>query len=262
MFPMGRDSASPVTPMQKHADSEEGVPYSMNFHKGLKTLFTLVSLSTLAMMLMATSCYFESANSGSVGANVPYFMQEGTYYCGAAVVQMIAKWSGRDVSQTELFVFMNGDPNWGIHFEDLVRGVRNYTSLTDAGLDNGGRNDNNYFARQISSVSNQMPVAAVIDNGIHSVVLYFGSWHQTVDANNHHTYFWDSVTYHDPARGAAQVRSATDWSYIHCSDPSWGCVQIVSASGAAAGPRTLADYNPEVYFGGGDDRPPHGPYAY
>jgi hypothetical protein len=103
----------------------------------MKWLIISATLAVLVPMAGALSCYYESVGSGNVSSNVPYYAQEQTYYCAAACVQMVAKWSGTSVSQDEAFVFMNGDPgafgtSGGVRPDDYVRGVRAYTSEGDA----------------------------------------------------------------------------------------------------------------------------------
>lgn len=238
-------------------DSED-----MKLPKTLKSPITIIAIVAVQMMFAATSCYFESANSGAVGAdNFPYFAQEGTYYCGAAVVQMLAKWSGVNVTQYAAFFFMAGNENRGVTIGELLNGIHYYTNLSDAGIDTGQPSDNNYWARQIGSVSNRIPVACVVSGGDHTGVLYYGSWHATATSNTQRTYIWDTVYFHDPQFGAGLQYSAGPWRDYHCNYPGYGCVQIISAGGAASGPKTLADYNPVVYVAGEEPRD-HGPYAY
>jgi len=240
---------------------------SLNCHAPIKWLMIFATLVVLVPVAGALSCYYESVSSGNVSANVPYFAQEQTYYCAAACVQMVAKWSGRDVSQDEAFIFMNGDPgafgtSGGVRPDDYVRGVRAYTNEGDAYWDQAFYDDNNFIARQISAVTNKMPVFGIVQSGYHSVVLFAGSWHAQVDSSNNRTYLWDDVTYHDPSRGGGIQSTAGAWLSTNCSQSNPVCEQIVSSSAAQAGPKTLADYNPTVYAAGGDEGQLGGPKKY
>ncbi len=220
-----------------------------------------IAVVVASILLITTGCYFESPNSGGLYANVPYFPQEHYYYCAAACVQMVARWAGIDVSQDELFTFMNGTID-GISPDDLVRGVVRYC-FSDAYFDQGLSTDTLYFARQISSVSNLVPVICITESGSHTVVLYGGSWHMTVDSNNHKTYYWDEVFYHDPLQGGGLDSTAGTWQALNCTEFGYVCAQVISNTAASAGPKTLADYNPTVYTTG-DDGTGHGggPYDY
>jgi hypothetical protein len=223
----------------------------------------LIAVALVAVFLAAMSCTFETSNSGSLYANVPYYGQEQIYYCTAACVQMIAKWSGANVTQQEAFAYMQGTISGGVQREQLVNGIRSYTSEGDAYLDQAVNSDNNYFARQISSVSNKVPLVALTDGGSHTVVLYGGSWHAVVDTSNRKTFYWDDVIFHDPSRGGGLQWTAGAWRSLHCSSFGTVCEQVISYSAALAGPRTLADYNPTVYATGDDDTGhDHGPYEY
>jgi hypothetical protein len=218
-------------------------------------------LIVAAIVLAATGCYFESPDSGGLYANVPYFEQEHYYYCAAACVQMVARWAGTNISQDELFAFMNGTID-GINPEDLVRGAATYC-FSDAYWDQGLSNDTLYFARQISSVSNLVPVICVTESGGHTVVLYGGSWHMTVSSNNNRTYYWDEVYYHDPLRGGGLDSTAGAWQAMNCTEFGYVCAQVISNTAATAGPKTVADYNPTVYTTGADDTDHRGgPYDY
>jgi hypothetical protein len=184
---------------------------------------------------------------------VPYHVQENGYYCGAAVVQMLAEWSGAFFTQDQLFTAMNGTIGSGISVDNLLQGIRTFTALGDAVQDVAQYTDNTYFARQIASVSNKYPVACTTDGNTHSVVLYGGAWHSVSDSSNHLTYYWDTVYFHDPGRGAGLQWTAGAWQNLNCSTYGSYCVQLISQSAAAEGPRTLADYNPTVYVNGADD---------
>lgn len=175
---------------------------------------------------------------------------------------MVARWAGIDVSQDELFGFMNGTDE-GILPDDLVRGVVRY-ALGDAYYDQGLSSDTLYFARQISSVSNLTPVVCITEGGAHTVVLYGGSWHMTVDSNNHRNYYWDEVFVHDPRSGGGLDFTAGTWQSLNCTSFGYVCAQVISNGAATAGPKTLADYNPTVYVTGGDGSAHGGggPYDY
>jgi hypothetical protein len=223
--------------------------------------FRALAVVVAAIVLMATGCHFESSNSGDLYANVPYFSQEHYYYCAAACVQMVAWWAGEDISQDEAFAFMNGTID-GITPEELVRGAARYC-YSDAYWDMGLPNDTLYFARQISSVSNEVPVICITESGGHTVVLYGGSWHMTVDSNNYRIYYWDEVFYHDPERGGGLDSTAATWKALNCTEFGYACAQVISNTAATAGPKTLADYNPTVYTTGGDETDQRGgPYDY
>ncbi|HEV2722597.1 MAG TPA: papain-like cysteine protease family protein [Thermoanaerobaculia bacterium] len=213
--------------------------------------------------LVGFGCSYESPGSGTIYANVPYYGQENYYYCGPAVVQMIAAWGGlTSYTQQGLFIAMNGTDGVGVTIYNLADGIRLFTTLFDAGLDYAPYSDGNYWARQISSVTNKVPVAAITESDTHSVVLYGGDYHTTVDSNNNKTYYWDNVYVHDPGRGGGINYTASPWQSRNCSYLGSYCVQVISSSAAAAGPRTLADYNPTVYVGGDGGDPGHGPWEY
>ena len=222
-----------------------------------------IAVVIAAIVLITTGCYFESPNSGGLYASVPFFPQEHYYYCAAACVQMVARWAGINVSQDDLYAFMHGTIDDGILPDDLVRGAVTYC-FSDAYWDQGLRTDNLYFARQISSVTNQIPVICITRTGEHTVVLYGGSWHMTVDANHHQNYYWDDVYVHDPELGGGQYYQAGAWQGQNCTEFGYVCAQVISNSAATAGPKTLADYNPTIYVTGGDGSAHGGggPYDY
>jgi hypothetical protein len=228
-----------------------------------RTLRLPAIIVTLLVTVIVIGCTFESPGSGELYANVPYHQQENYYYCGAAVVQMIAEWSGAHFTQDQLFIAMNGTVGAGITVEQIAQGLQTFTSLFDAYIDYARYDDNNYWARQISSVTNKTPVAAMTDANTHSVVVYGGSYRTVTSTNNQNTYYWNDVYVHDPGRGGGINYTAGPWQSQNCQYLGVYCIQCISHSAALAGPRTLADYNPTVVVYGGDDGGSgHGPYDY
>jgi hypothetical protein len=219
-------------------------------------------MMALIFAIIMIGCTFESPGSGTIYANVNFYSQENYYYCGPAVIQMIADWSGAHFTQDQLFIALNGQVGYGITVDQLTQGLRTFTALGDAYTDYAPYTDNNYWARQISSVSNKTPVAAVTEANTHSVVLYGGNY-RTDSTSTGNVYHWIDVYVHDPGRGGGINYTAGPWQTKNCDYLGTYCVQSISYSAALEGPKTLADYNPVVVVeGGGDGGPGHGPYDY
>lgn len=217
---------------------------------------------TLLTTVIGLGCTFESPGSNELYANVPYHAQENPYYCAAAVVQMIAAWSGANYTQDQLFIAMNGNVGSGVPITEMVYGLQNFTALTDAYLDSASYDDDGYWARQIGSITNETPVAGITDSNTHSVVIYGGSYNTVTETNNHNVYRWNNVYVHDPGRGAGINYVAGSWQAQNCQFLGVYCIQLISASAAASGPRAVSNYNPDVVVAGGDGGGGHGPYDY
>lgn len=157
----------------------------------------------------------ESNNStNKVMLNVPTRVQETSYYCGPASLQMVLNYKGISVSQSELAVQLNTHPVTGTEYVDLQRVANHYLF----GKDSVGANESGYhiqtlnrydtdsqiaidFARRLKTdISTNDPIFAAIDihtiypeyaNGNHMVVVNG----YTINSENN----IDSIYFMDPS---------------------------------------------------------------
>jgi len=175
--------------------------------------------------------------------HVSYVAQQGELYCSAACV---LSWRLHDkldsVSQNTIFASMGGNPSTGVDQSAIPGGVNQWTGTRDAYLDYGTGGEytddqGQFFSRMISSIISGVPVIALTNQGLHSVVVDGGEYHDD-DTTGYHV--WDSVEYMDPAIG---IRTTTPGGLS--SDMGSDYVplrQVISSGAASAGASNYSSY--------------------
>ena len=198
-----------------------------------------------AAALVAASCNIGTGTPSNPGVQlgVPYYMQQGPANCAPAAIEMWAAFDGNFVSQTVIANYVGCVS--GTTPANTVNGVNYFTATKDAYLDQGGGQDPNFFARQISSINVDRPVAAALF-GQHVGIVNGGLWHQDETTGYN---VWDFVYFHDPEVAANQEYSASDWMEFNTA-------QIIGRSAALAAASNLEEYGASVRVRGSNYRDP------
>lgn len=197
-----------------------------------KRLFVLLLACLAAFCFMNLTC----GPPAPANAAVPFVQQVGENYCAAACV---LSWRLHDgyasVTQDSILTSMGGTPSTGVDETSIPGGVDLWTGTHDATLEfgpGGSYSDDQglFFSRMISSVSVGVPVIALMNSGLHAVVVDGGEWH--VDSTTGFN-VWDTVEYMDPAVGARGAFPGTFSSSMGFDYTP--LTQIISSGAAASG---------------------------
>lgn len=126
---------------------------------------------------------------------VPQSVQETSYYCGCAALQMVLRYHGIEKSQTELAKEMHTDPVTGTEYDDLARVANKYLFDTESASPQGSGyrvqriaiNDRNPLIEEVfeervkQDIASQDPIFVAVDvkalypqlhHGNHLIVIY------------------------------------------------------------------------------------------
>lgn len=215
-----------------------------------KRSITTVSVALSSILFLANTCYVESPQ-GTKSATVPYVAQEGALYCTAACV---LSWRLHDGlpsrPQLEILQAMGGTESTGASEHAIPIGVNIYTNTHDARHEYGpggpySDDQGRFFARQITSVNNGVPVIAITEQGLHAVVIDGGSWHTSPSGFR----VWDTVEYMDPAFGYGTV-SPSALINTMCPTDFISCRQVIGAGASSGGDSHYGTYGETTHIDG------------
>ncbi|MFH1177854.1 MAG: hypothetical protein V1750_10650 [Acidobacteriota bacterium] len=204
----------------------------------------LVALAALLVSNAAStfSCRIGGAlgQSEVVNLPVPDVRWARTGFCAAACVKMWRLFCllPDDKTQEVINAYMGGGQNGQVAPDAIPMGVNALTCTKDAYWDaNAVYYLTDSLAKQIASIDSRTPLIALINDGLHAVIVTGGEYHRDLDK-----YYWDTVTYNDPAVGP-RLATAAEWvapSMALFVPPGSNTLQQVISTGATAGWREYA----------------------
>lgn len=225
--------------------------------RGLRLFCQLTGYMLLGISLIG-GCQIQVGGGGSYGnldLQVPYYSQPDILLCGPTTVLMWRRGDGLSYIAPQTLGDMMGCP-WrtqGCSIEQIVQGARTYTlGGYDAFQDDyGGLGDPDvliaeYFSRQITSLSNGVPVIGLIYNATHAVIVHAGNYTTTSDGLKQ----WDYVYIQDPLWGSSYRRFvAGEWMDVNA-------FQVISSSAMAGWDGNFETYGDETLVRGWNEWPP------
>ena len=211
--------------------------------------------ASLLMFIPLTACHLPETGTR---LGVPFRQQQSELTCGPACVLMWALYDGvPSVTENAIASSMPGGSCNGSTPGAIAQAVNRWTYTTDAVDDLAGNvspEEDQFLSRQITSMDNGVPVIALVNGGLHAVVLDGGKWHTDTTTNLR---VWDFSYVNDPEQTFGDIREdAPTWVQSVCSE---ACDQIISFSAAGAWQQNLNTYGPTVVLGGGSGGANGGP---
>ena len=183
--------------------------------------------------------------------NVPFRQQPQWDYCGAASVLMWRlKNGGSEVAQSQIYTWMGG-AGAGVSPQQIASASR-YWAGSDAILDWGTPDPaykGPFFAKQIQSIDQRIPVIPIVEGGYHAGVINGGTWGR--DANGTLN-IWHDVYFHDPKGLANRYFSSAAW--MSYSESGYQLYYQVISNGATYGwQNNYGSYSSNTVDSEGDD---------
>lgn len=206
--------------------------------------------------IMGLSCTIGPGESEAVTLGVPYVAQTNGFYCGAASVLMWRQFNGLGAaSQDQIYSWMGGAN--GVDPQAITSATQYWAGTFDAVLDWGTPAPDykpQFFARQIQSIHNRVPLIPIVEYGYHSGVVNGGTWSK--DATGQYN-IWQDVYFHDPSGVSNRYFTSAAWQSYSLSGGDL-YYQVISNSATYGWQNALTTYADSVsdsdgHTGGGPD---------
>lgn len=206
----------------------------------------------ILLLPLTAACHISDAGTK---LGVPFRMQQSDLTCGPTCVLMWALYSGVPSTQVSESGIARSMPNGSCNGSApaaIAMAVNQWTYTTDAYDDLAGNvspEQDKFLSRQITSIDNGVPVIALVNGGLHAVILDGGKWHTDTTTNLR---VWDFSYVNDPERPFGDFQeNAPMWVSDVCFSV---CRQEISRSASGAWQGNLSTYGAGVVLGGSGGR--------